>query len=68
MEEKEIMEEENKPSEKKPTEGNFMKIILLLAMVFVVMYMVFGKGKNWSAIHTCLLCIIIFKTPSPLQL
>ena len=46
MEEKEIIEEENKPSEKKPADGNFMKIILLLAMVFVVMYMVFGKGRT----------------------
>ena len=57
MEEKEIMEEENKPSEKKPTEGNFMKIILLLAMVFVVMYMVFGKGKNDDA------CIVVSQSP-----
>ena len=57
MEEKEIMEEENEPSEKKPTEGNFMKIILLLAMVFVVMYMVFGKGKNDDA------CIVVSQSP-----
>lgn len=57
MEEKEIIEEENKPSEKKPADGNFMKIILLLAMVFVVMYMVFGKGKNDDA------CIVVSQSP-----
>ena len=57
MEEKEIIEEENKPSEKKPADGNFMKIILLLAMVFVVMYMVFGKGKIDDA------CIVVSQSP-----
>lgn len=39
---------ENKPS----TSGNYVKLILLLAMVAVVLYMMFGKG-NSSNDDTC---------------
>ena len=48
MEEKEIIEEENKPSEKEPADGNFMKIILFFYQVEIKPYKisVFSEKNN----------------------
>ncbi len=50
---------ENKEIEKKPTKkSDYMKLIFLIAAVFVVIYMVFGKGKQDSDS-----CIVVSQSP-----